>query len=176
LERLFNVFNTFLGDGNYFCISHVHANEPRRVLKIYDREGSLQSISEPMAYLEQPVSWKPSGSLIASSQKITNKHMIVFFERNGLSHGSFNLPQVDCIVHELYWNFDSTVLAVFVQHQQHYYLQLWTTGNYHWYMKQCIPFDNYLKNVVWDPENPLKLHVLEKGLLKSLIFRHILFF
>lgn len=34
----------------------------------------------------------PCGNLIASSQRRPHKHDVVFFERNGLQHGSFTLP------------------------------------------------------------------------------------
>ena len=35
---------------------------------------------------------RPSGSLIASTQRKPNKHDIIFFEKNGLKHGEFSLP------------------------------------------------------------------------------------
>ena len=35
---------------------------------------------------------RPSGSLIASSQRKPHRHEIIFFERNGLRHGEFILP------------------------------------------------------------------------------------
>ena len=38
------------------------------------------------------VSLRPSGSLIASSQRKPHRHEIIFFERNGLRHGEFILP------------------------------------------------------------------------------------
>ena len=37
-------------------------------------------------------SCSPSGNLIASVQRKPHKHDVVFFERNGLQHGSFTLP------------------------------------------------------------------------------------
>ena len=36
---------------------------------------------------------RPSGNLIASSQKLPNKHEIIFFEKNGLRHGEFSLRE-----------------------------------------------------------------------------------
>ena len=36
--------------------------------------------------------FRPSGSLIASSQRKPHRHEIIFFERNGLRHGEFILP------------------------------------------------------------------------------------
>lgn len=35
---------------------------------------------------------RPSGSLLASSQRKPHRHDIVFFEKNGLQHGEFTLP------------------------------------------------------------------------------------
>lgn len=88
---------------------------------------------------------RPSGSLIASTQRPPNKHSVVFMEKNGLLHGDFTLPfdkeQVkvnhpsslhrrserrldvvmnkECLylvkVRELLWNSDSTVLAVWME-------------------------------------------------------------
>lgn len=55
---------------------------------------------------------------------------------------------------ESYWNGDSTVVALVVKLEADAYgLQLWTMGNYHWYMKQFIPFEKGIVPlwVVWDP-------------------------
>lgn len=43
-----------------------------------------------------------------------NKHDIIFFEQNGLSHGSFTLPfeYGKMEVKGILWNLDSTILCV----------------------------------------------------------------
>jgi elongator complex protein 1 len=59
---------------------------------------------------------------------------------------------------KLQWNIDSTVLAVVFNDC----VQLWTMGNYHYYLKQEIPFDDRQTgplDVKWHPENPLQLAV-----------------
>ena len=38
------------------------------------------------------ISYRPSGNLIASTQRRPNKHDVIFFEKNGLRHGEFTLP------------------------------------------------------------------------------------
>ena len=40
-------------------------------------------------------------------------------------------------------------------------VQLWTTSNYHWYLKQSYNFDmsNKVTAVSWDPEDSYGLHV-----------------
>ena len=60
---------------------------------------------------------RPSGSLLATSQRRPNKHDIAFFEKNGLRHGEFTLPfgVKDVKVCEVLWNLDSTVLAVWAE-------------------------------------------------------------
>lgn len=39
-----------------------------------------------------PPCFRPSGSLMASTQRQANKHSVVFLEKNGLLHGDFTLP------------------------------------------------------------------------------------
>ncbi|KTG41645.1 hypothetical protein cypCar_00026431, partial [Cyprinus carpio] len=132
--------------------------------------------SEAVNGLEQPLCWKPSGSLIASTQRHPNKHSVVFMEKNGLLHGDFTLPfgKEQVKVKELLWNSDSTVLAVWMEDSKprennhlSTYIQLWTVGNYHWYLKQSLHFGNEPLRapacVCWDPEKPLRLHLLTRG-------------
>ena len=42
-------------------------------------------------------------------------------------------------------------------------VQLWTTGNYHWYLKQSLKFEgpeHRVGAVLWDPEHEYRLHVM----------------
>ena len=42
-------------------------------------------------------------------------------------------------------------------------MQLWTTGNYHWYLKQSVLFDrpeHRIATVQWDPEHAYRLHIM----------------
>ena len=104
------------------------------------------------------------------------RHDVVFFERNGLRHGEFSLreehgaaPRGDVgtlpawrtahAVHALAWNADGSVLAVhLVRDGGARAVQLWTTRNYHWYLKQEIVHDDLL-GMHWHPEEPLWLYV-----------------
>uniref|UniRef100_H2ZRP6 Elongator complex protein 1 n=1 Tax=Latimeria chalumnae TaxID=7897 RepID=H2ZRP6_LATCH len=144
-----------------------------RKVRVWNRECVLQSTSEPVSGLEQALCWKPSGSLIASTQRKPNRHDVVFFERNGLLHGEFTLPfeKEQVKVNEVLWNTDSTVLALWLEDLQegenskpNTYVQLWTVGNYHWYLKQSLHFgsdaESQIVALTWDPENPYRLHVL----------------
>ncbi|XP_060092966.1 elongator complex protein 1 [Heteronotia binoei] len=161
------------GDGQYFAVSAVCPKTGARKIRVWSREFVLQSTSEPVPGLEQGLAWKPSGSLIASSQDKANKHDVVFFEKNGLLHGDFTLPfqKGQVKVNELLWNSDSTILAIWLEDlkneinsQPKTYVQLWTTGNYHWYLKQSLHFgsseDGRIVSLSWDPEIPYRLHIL----------------
>ncbi|XP_067839650.1 elongator complex protein 1 [Heptranchias perlo] len=168
---------TWRGDGQLFAISAVCPVTGARKLRIWNRECVLQSTSESVSGLEQALCWKPSGSLIASTQRKLNKHNVVFFEQNGLLHGEFSLPfdKDQVKVKELLWNSDSTVLAIWLEDlrsadegakdvQLNTYVQLWTVGNYHWYLKQSLHFgcdpERQIVSLMWDPESPYRLHVV----------------
>ncbi|KAJ5569907.1 uncharacterized protein N7459_009337 [Penicillium hispanicum] len=128
------------GDGAYVAVNTVDEGT-RRIIRVYSREGTLDSVSEPVDGLEGALSWRPYGNLIAGIQRSEDKVDVIFFERNGLRHGQFTLRLTEeerrtwaSRIH-LSWNIDSTVLAVRFTDR----VQLWTTGNYHYYLKQEIP-------------------------------------
>lgn len=153
------------GDGQYVAINSVLETEPkRRIIRVYSREGVLESVSEPVNGLESALGWKPSGQILAGVQRREDGTcQVVFFERNGLRHGEFDLRLIkeesDSIGRtiSLSWNVDSSVLAVAMIDR----VQLWTMGNYHYYLKQEIKFDRSSSRgtatSVWHPERPLQL-------------------
>lgn len=176
------------GDGQYFAMNSViDSNPKRRVIRVYSREGVLESVSEPVNRLEGALSWRPSGQTIAGIQRRVDGGLdVVFFERNGLRHGEFDARlnttdrnAVDKNVN-LAWNIDSTVLAIELKDR----IQLWTSNNYHWYLKQEVatnpgqavddvdgtyPSSDSLSNTClvsgsklrmkWHPERPLTLAI-----------------
>ncbi|XP_071436399.1 elongator complex protein 1 [Pithys albifrons albifrons] len=166
---------TWRGDGQFVAVSTVCPETGARKVRVWNRELVLQSTSEPISGLQQALSWKPSGNLIASTQEKPNRHDVVFLEKNGLLHGEFSLPfqKGQVKVNELLWNADSTVLAIWLEDLRvenssaNSYVQLWTTGNYHWYLKQSLHFgsleEDWLVSLLWDRENPYRLHILCQG-------------
>lgn len=163
------------GDCEYFSVS---TKEPvlvedtqdlydRRVIRVFNREGQLDSVSEAVDGLEHNLSWKPQGSLIASTQRHVDELGedsldLVFYERNGLRHGEFNTrlnPETENIIN-LEWSSNSEVLAF----QLHDRVQLWTSKNYHWYLKQEIFVTNVdplnqVSFIKFHPEKPLNLMI-----------------
>ncbi|KFA71906.1 hypothetical protein S40288_09207 [Stachybotrys chartarum IBT 40288] len=143
------------GDGAFVAINAIEG--ARRVIRVYSREGELDSASEAVDGLESALSWRPAGNLIAGIQRRSDRIDVVFFERNGLRHGEFTLrsPRGRVTGHdkfELEWNSDSTALAVVLKDT----IQLWTMGNYHWYLKQEIPVDLAFRCLAWHPEKSLR--------------------
>ncbi|KAF2710609.1 elongator complex protein 1 [Pleomassaria siparia CBS 279.74] len=160
------------GDGAYFAVNSVE-QERRRIIRVYSREGQLDSVSEPVDGLEGALSWRPSGNLIASIQRLADRIEVVFFERNGLRHGQFNLrltPEeiqaLTCPI-ALKWNSDSNVLAVSYSDR----VQLWTMSNYHYYLKQELKLPGNSGQTImcsWHSERPLSLILANSGAFQML--------
>ncbi|PVU98592.1 hypothetical protein BB559_001423 [Furculomyces boomerangus] len=160
------------GDSSIFAVSF--QGDDRRVIQVYSNDGTYLCSSEPIECLEQTISWKPSGSVIASTEKLEHLYRVVFYERNGLRHYEFNLPKNVIKVDNLYWNNNSSILAVIAQVQTEHIdndiknstetvVQLWTCGNYHWYLKQEINskcLGGIVNSFTWDVENPYLIHIL----------------
>ncbi|TDL16914.1 IkappaB kinase complex, IKAP component [Rickenella mellea] len=172
------------GDGAFFVVSSLDDGPARnrRVLRVYDRQGALQTTSQPVAGLEHTLCWRPSGNLIVSTQRFgyeggeagnEGRHDVVFFERNGLRHGEFRLRERwefvkdaerrwGYRIREVGWNSDSTVLAIWIERDEGDVVQLWTTGNYHWYLKQEILPPTSVEprrfsSLNWHPESSMQL-------------------
>jgi len=154
---------TWRGDGSYVAVNSL-LSDRRRMIRVYSREGVLDSVSEPVDGLEGALSWRPAGNLMAGTQRLEDRVDVVFFERNGLRHGQFSLRltvedmQNWASAISLRWNIDSTVLAVCFRDR----IQLWTMGNYHYYLKQEIissSFHDRPVHVSWHPEKALHLAV-----------------
>ncbi|KAK6428027.1 putative elongator complex protein 1, partial [Oleoguttula sp. CCFEE 5521] len=164
------------GDGQYVAMNSVLDSSPkRRIIRVFSREGVLESVSEAVNGLGAAISWKPSGQLIAAVQHLADSVDVVFFERNGLRHGEFSLRLNANELAEirdnidLAWNVDSTALAISLPSR----VQLWTTNNYHWYLKQEIGFtgpslSSDLVQISWHPEKSLRLSCSGGGRMRTL--------
>jgi elongator complex protein 1 len=163
------------GDGAFLAINRVIPNS-RRAIRIYSREGTIESVSEPVDGLESALSWRPAGNLLAGVQRLENHLDVVFFERNGLRHGEFPLrlskEEMNTWASELSlsWNIDSTVLAVSFRDR----IQLWTMSNYHYYLKQEILLSSGTlaapRSIAWHPEKPLRLCMRSRGTGYGLLY------
>lgn len=163
-----NITISWRGDGSYVAVNRIESG--RRVIQVYSRDGSLDSASEPVNGLLGALSWRPAGNLLCGVQCLEGHADVVFFERNGLRHGQFPLRLNEeeiktCITDvSLKWNVDSSVLAVCFKDK----VQLWTMGNYHYYLKQDIflmspTSDERSAFLQWHPEEPLKFAIASSG-------------
>ncbi|BGP42072.1 Putative elongator complex protein 1 [Rhodotorula kratochvilovae] len=178
------------GDGAFFVVSSVEQTPDGRALRrlrIYTRTGEHSSTSEPVPGLEGALAWMPSGELIASTQRRVvddegaEELRVVFFERNGLRRGEFDLREESAgraRVREMEWTAGSEVLGVWVerddeQGRTEHAVQLWHRGNYHWYLKSSVspflsapsttstpPLSHQSRGLAWHPEKPLVLALL----------------
>ena len=151
------------GDSQYFAISCVI--EGQRQIRIWNRDFELQYTNENLTGLEGSLAWKPSGALLASTQRKVHRHDVVFFELNGLQHGEFTLPyQTKQVrVNLMQWSPDSKILLIWAEDllaDNREYLQLWICTNYHWTLKQSLELEQKISCVDWDREQTLTLHVL----------------
>ena len=163
-----NITISWRGDGSYVAVNRIESG--RRVIQVYSRDGCLDSASEPVNGLLGALSWRPAGNIICGVQCLEGRADIVFFERNGLRHGQFPLRLSEeeiktCLIDiSLKWNVDSSVLAVCFKDRA----QLWTMGNYHYYLKQeifpmALTSDEKLISLQWHPEEPLKVAIASPG-------------
>jgi elongator complex protein 1 len=135
-------------DGAAFVVSSISprpngadSGSGYRTLRVYDRDGALQSTSEAVPGLEHILAWRPTGAgaLIAGTQRFDfpgggagkpGRHDLVFFERNGLRHGEFGVrPPAGAVtagdaegnlkwgyrVREALWNASADVLALWLE-------------------------------------------------------------
>lgn len=185
-------------DGSFFVVSAVEAHTDgtrHRILRIYTRSGSLSATSDASVRgISHVLAVRPVGNVIATTQRMgapwapgrSGRHDVVFFERNGLRHNEFSLREeagaapdeaaplppwaTEHAVRALAWNADGSVLAVHLARGTSDVLQLWTTGNYYWYLKQELLFEG-LRAFSWHTEQPLWLYVAHTRVERFIFFR-----
>jgi elongator complex protein 1 len=155
-------------DGDLFGISFISLTNQWRTIKIFNKQGQLQATNESVlnGSIESAIAWKISGELIGAAMRFNNgqKLTISFLEKNGLKHGELVLETTGNgkqYVEHLAWNKDSTILAIVLRQENNSYLQLWSSSNYHWYLKQSFPFlSTNIQALLWDIDINNKLHLI----------------
>ncbi|KAJ2949398.1 hypothetical protein O0L34_g15312 [Tuta absoluta] len=158
---------TWRGDGQLYAVGFT-ADGIRR-FKVFDREGNLQYTSEKQTGLQSNLSWRPSGNVIATTQRLSDKYVVAFFEKNGLKHGGFDIPVSNTTeVEDLLWSSDSEIITLQCRDttDNSQKLLLFTMCNYHWYLKQSLVFNTgqTIRKILWDNDfdvaNNKKLHIV----------------
>jgi len=161
------VIRIFGRDGNLSATSEPTVRGLTHVLSVRPT-GNIIASSQRFGALDGTALGLEAASsedTLALAKGREGRHDIVFFERNGLRHGEFSLREEreaqpsghvmqgrvsklswsrDHSIREIGWNADGSALAVLLSRytgeggQCEDVLQIWTTGNYHWYLKQEI--------------------------------------
>ena len=163
-------------EGSFLLVSSVekHAHGTNRVLRTYTRTGVLSATSDASVRgIGHTLAVRPVGNIVATTQKFGGEWAagpdtrvdVAFFERNGLRHGGFTLPGGE-MPSSIVWNADGSVLAVHYAYGDRSLLQLWTTGNYHWYRKQELALPR-VSDICWHPAEPLVLLIAHETAVET---------
>lgn len=162
---------TWRGDGQFFavsgpCTSTEGSPSVASEFRVWERSGKFFSKSEAGVLTQSTLlAWKPSGDLLVSTQSLPDHDEVIFFERNGLRHYEFKVrAPANSRVHDLQWNASSDILSVLVKLPSgnangKWAHQLWTTRNYHWYLKQEQFYASDRLSITWDSENGMNFAV-----------------
>jgi len=153
-----------------------------------DAEGGVvKSVSEkPVKVLETLAAYQPNGSLIAGVErssvqvegdKTVERVQVVFWEKNGLRHGEFNLPsftklhqahaeESDLSVQQIDWSKDSDIFGLKVlDGNMTESIVLCIRSNYKWYIKKVLsaPKNQKILSFQWSVLDNLRLYVTYKS-------------
>ncbi|TIC74349.1 IKI3-domain-containing protein [Wallemia mellicola] len=184
---------TWRSDSAFFAVSTLDLLDKEtgdgqvkaRVIRVYSRaSAALQSTSEFAPGLTQSLAWRKGAGApsIAAVQRFGQTpgcaagydHLdVVFFERNGLRHGEFTLKGVAqeqlvagkiVSVRELEWSADGSVVAAWLDIDGKDVIQLYSTGNWHWYLKAEIHatelYKSRVESIKFSDETALSLNVV----------------
>ncbi|MCO5551427.1 hypothetical protein L7F22_004930 [Adiantum nelumboides] len=153
---------TWRSDGKYFAtLGGSTRCGSAKELRIWERDtGALHSCSKELSIRSSGLDWIPNGSRLATAHfqdMALQPARIVFFERNGLERGSFDISgPVDATVGCLRWNCNSELFAVLLNCNNFDAIQIWSFSNYHWYLKLEWQYSKESRiSFTWDPERPM---------------------
>lgn len=99
-------------------LRHARRCRPQATLRVWSKQGTLQHCGDAHAEEAQGllplVAWQPNGRNIYCCQRLQDDRLrVCIFERNGLGHGSFEVPgAVGLQPTTLHWSADSSLLAI----------------------------------------------------------------
>jgi len=208
--KKFRASASWRADGEYFACAASRANATATaVVRVFrgvdgERESTCErakvkrgndtraaEISRGNSKRGTPLAWQPRGALIACAARAKDegKDCVVFYERNGLLRGDFELPKGNHgTIEELSWSVDSQCLAVVVARERESTtsvgartndgarereraVQIWTRSNMHWYLKHETRYsaEEGEVKVEWDAERGDAFHVFtELGLIERM--------
>ncbi|XP_050429932.1 elongator complex protein 1 [Adelges cooleyi] len=144
-------------DSMFFAVGYFNTTNNLRTIKIFNRDGILQYISEPLPGIKAVLSWKTSKDLMSFPQQTDEKYLISFMEKNGLKHGEFVIPS-ELEVNQILWNHDSSIMCLHCEYSGKIdCLLMLTCTNYQWQIKKWMTFKHKIIAAKWLPTNNLQL-------------------
>lgn len=159
------------GDGEFFVVS-VRPQSGLTKAYVFSREGQQLSeldaatLQNESGALGDLISWQPRvGGFICHAGPASR---LSFFERNGLRHLRSDFDVVgesgcSYTIILLEWNAESDKLAVAVEEDQAFFVDIFTRSNYVWYKKQRLACKERPAALLWEEDNANVLHVLLKS-------------
>uniref|UniRef100_A0A8R1TX78 Elongator complex protein 1 n=1 Tax=Onchocerca volvulus TaxID=6282 RepID=A0A8R1TX78_ONCVO len=155
------------GDANYVVISFVDNETDSRRFCVFDHEGELISHLQQISNVEETLTYRPTGNLIAVSRCDGDKREIVFYERNGQRRSKFELgPHQGTIINWMGWNTDGNILCVQTKNSAGtaQEVSFWCVSNYDWMLKYRILVNDEFLLACWHESNPNQFcYVMQSG-------------
>ncbi|VDK62423.1 unnamed protein product [Onchocerca ochengi] len=155
------------GDANYVVISFVDNETDSRRFCVFDHEGELISHLQQINNVEETLTYRPTGNLIAVSRCDGDKREIVFYERNGQRRSKFELgPHQGTIINWMGWNTDGNILCVQTKNSAGtaQEVSFWCVSNYDWMLKYRILVNDEFLLACWHESNPNQFcYVMQSG-------------
>ncbi|KAJ3126221.1 hypothetical protein HK098_007777 [Nowakowskiella sp. JEL0407] len=137
-----------------------------RAILTFSRTGTLLSRCENVDHIFPLIDYKYNGNLITTACRVSDGIDITYFEKNGLKRSDFKLqlqPMIESsspVVKKLSWNSDTTIFYVWIETSSDNIVQIYTTKNYKYYLKQQLSFSS-ISSIFWDAEISTTLHIFE---------------
>ena len=165
------------GDAQSFAVFFIPANCEEGQVQIFSPDLELFAVGKNIAEgteerflqgLKPAMAVAPNGSLIAIAQQMPRRKLqVCFIENNGLRHGDFDIHCPE-LADESFWSVDalewdttSTLLGINlsteVKNETIRKIQIYTRGNYHWYLKLEL---NDVSIISFDKETAGRIHLL----------------
>ncbi|KAK5646013.1 hypothetical protein RI129_004477 [Pyrocoelia pectoralis] len=125
------------GNGDMYAVNYYHNSQ--RKFKIFKYPCELLYESANIIGLQSIIAWKPEGNVIACVTCTTTACEVTLFEKNCLIKNKIALNDLVEVI-ELKWTTCGQILSIYQSIGNENFLDLYTTKNYVWYLKQRLNF------------------------------------
>lgn len=126
------VIISWRSDAQYFTVSTVEERpnprknevpeDPEKIecrhLRVWNRDLELMSQCEELAGMEDSLSMRPVGNLMAVTRVLNEKRDLWLYERNGQWRSHFEVGTADSKIVSVGWNSDATILLIHLRRDE----------------------------------------------------------